>query len=141
MSEAGTRRSRYKDNPFYATKVGRIAFTVGAEAVFAANTIDVAVQCYNQDGLRAIGESVCLSWYLSSDATGRIPLGTAPTGGTVVGAAGGLIEDLAELSGKLITNSAGICNVRITDSGTITCYLCVVLPDGSIAISGAVTFA
>lgn len=112
-------------------------FTVGTEAT---NAINVAVQLKDGAGVNQAVRKA-LPWYLSSASTGATKLGTAPNSGTAIGTAGSLIEWTAELSGLMIFDATGAANIDITDSGTPTMYLVVVLPNGSLAVSGAITFA
>lgn len=113
------------------------SFTVGTEAT---NAINVAVQLVDGTGVN-VAVRKALPWYLSSAANGGTRLGTAPNGGTAIGANGSLIESIAELSGLMIFNASGQADINITDSGTPTMYLVVVMPNGSLAVSGAITFA
>jgi len=111
--------------------------TVGAEAT---NVIDVAVQLKDAEG-KNLSEVAVLDFYLADDAAGATPSTVAPTGGVAAGAAGAIIESVADLSGKLVTDANGVVNVALTDVGTPTFYLVLVLPTGGLAISGAITFA
>lgn len=127
-----------KRNPWFSNKVASVAWSVGAEA---ANVITVTATLKDRNG-RAVTEKVALPWYLSSDADGAAPLVTSPTGGTVAGASGGaLIESVAERSGLAISTAAGVLRFAVTDTGTPTMYVNLVLPDGSVSTSPAVTFA
>ncbi|TXH52453.1 MAG: hypothetical protein E6Q97_16020 [Desulfurellales bacterium] len=112
-------------------------FTVGAEA---ANAINVAVQLKDGQGV-ALARAAALPWYLATNATGLTPATSAPNGGTAAGTNGKIIEWTAELSGLMVFTAAGQANINITDSGTPTLYLVVVLPGGILAVSGAITFA
>jgi len=112
--------------------------TVGAEA---GNAIDVAVQLNDPEG-KALSEVGVVDFYLSDDAAGIIPTAAVPDGGIAVGAAGGVIETLADAAGKLITDADGLVNLVIDDTtGTPTWYLVIVSPDGNLTISDAITFA
>lgn len=116
--------------------VASATFVVGAEA---ANVINVAIQLNDYKG-EPISWVAALPWYLSSDAAGQtIP--SAPSGGIAIGTDGTLIEWAANLSGLVISEADGDIDVDITDTGTPTFYLHLVLPDGRLASSGAITFA
>lgn len=112
-------------------------FVVGTEA---ANAINVAVQLKDGAGVN-VAERKVLQWYLATNATGATPAGTAPTGKVAAGAAGALIESINNLSGMAVTNATGQLDVTLTDTGTPTFYLVLVLPNGSLAVSPAITFA
>jgi len=116
--------------PYGATLV------VGAEV---PNTITVAGQFTdaNGDDLTSIGAAV---WYLASDATGLTPSGTAPDGGTAAGTDGALIEWTANLSGVVVSEADGDFDIALTESGAATWYLVIVLPDGTLSVSAAITF-
>lgn len=114
-----------------------VVFTVGAEAT---NVINVAIQVNDQQGT-AITEVATFDFYLADDAAGLTPSVTAPTVGTSIGTDGALIESVANLSGKMITEADGDIDIDIEDAGTPTFYLVVVLPTGGLAISDAITFA
>lgn len=117
-------------------QVASATFVVGAEA---ANVINVAVQLKDAAGTD-MATRVCLPWYLSGDANGD-SLATAPTGGIAIGTDGLLIETLDNQAGLVTSEADGDIDVDITDTGTPTMYLVLVLPNGSLAISGAITFA
>lgn len=115
-----------------------VVMTVGAEA---GNVIDVAVQLNGPDG-KALTEVGVVDFYLADDAAGIIPTAAVPDGGIAVGAAGGMIETLADAAGKLISDATGLVNVAIDDAtGTPTWYLVIVTPNGEVVISDAITFA
>ena len=116
--------------PYGATLV------VGAEV---PNTITVAGQFTDAAGnaLAVVGSAI---WYLASDATGLTPSGSAPDGGTAAGTDGALIEWAANLSGVVVSEADGDFDIALTESGVATWYLVIVLPDGTISVSAAITF-
>lgn len=116
--------------------VSSVSFTVGTEA---ANTINVALQAKDADG-NDVAQAVCLPWYLSSDSAGQA-IGTAHSSAPAIGTDGHLITTLASLAGLLTFEADGDADIDFLDTGTGTVYLCVVLPDGSLAISDAITHA
>ncbi len=111
--------------------------TVGAEA---GNAINVAVQLKDANGAN-VAIAQALPWYLASNSTGLTPSGTAPDGGTASGTNGKIIEWVAQLSGLMVFNATGQCDINITESGVATWYLVVVTPQGKLLVSGAITFA
>lgn len=118
-------------------QVASATFVVGAESV--GNVIDVAVQLKDAAGVD-MAIRTGLPWYLSSDANGDA-LATAPNGGIAIGTDGLLIETLDNQAGMVISEADGDIDVAITDTGTPTMYLVLVLPNGKLAVSGAITFA
>ena len=126
-----------KFNSFPDMKIDA-AFTVGSEA---ADAINVAVQLSDRENGNEVGERIGLQWYLADDANGDTPSSTAPTGGIAIGTDGALIESVANLSGFVISESDGDIDLTLTDVGTPTFYLVLVMPDGKLQVSGAITFA
>lgn len=112
-------------------------FTVGTEA---ANAINVAVQLVDRKNGNEVGQRVALPWYLAGDANGDT-VASATTGGIAIGTDGLLLEWTANVSGLVICESDGDIDVTITDTGTPTVYLALVMPDGKVEVSGAITFA
>lgn len=117
-------------------QVASATFVVGSEA---GNIINVAVQLQDAAGTDMATRS-CLFWYLAGDANGD-SLATAPTGGIAIGTDGLLLETLDNQAGFVTSEADGDIDVDITDTGTPTMYLVLVMPNGSLAISGAITFA
>jgi len=113
-------------------------FTVGTES---ANAINVVVQLMDRLNGNEIGERVNVAFYLADDANGDTPSSVAPTGGIAIGTDGAMIENVANLSGRITSESDGDIDVTLTDTGTPTFYLVLVMPDGKLQVSGAITFA
>lgn len=120
-----------------AKTVAGATFTVGAEGT---NAINVAIQLTDAAG-DALAEAVALPFYLATDSAGLNASGTAPDGGIAIGTDGSLIEWTANLSGLAISEADGDIDITLTESAGATWYLVLVLPDGSLAVSGAITFA
>lgn len=117
--------------------VNEVDFTIGAEA---SDVINVALQL--QSSNEDLGERAAVLAYLSGDAEGDGVVGTAPTGGVAAGTNGEVIAELvADKVFVLKTDAAGDVDVDLTDTGTPTFHLVVVLPDGTLAVSDAITFA
>lgn len=115
----------------------RVEYTIGTEAT---NAITVNIQVKDGGG-GDVAERKCLAWYLSDDANGDSIAGSAPDGGIAAGTDGLLIEWTANLAGVYTTEADGDMDFVITESGVDTWYLVTVLPNGSLAASGAITFA
>lgn len=112
-------------------------FTVGAEA---ANEINVAIQLNDAAGT-AMAVKSGLRMYLSSDAAGVTIEGSGPDS-WAIGTDGILIRDGGDslISGFLISEADGDIDIDLTHVGADTFYMNVVLPNGSIVTSGAITF-
>lgn len=125
-----------KHNPFASRGVVGLAdFTIGAEA---DDVINVAIQLKDHQG-NNLQQRCCIGWYLSSDANGDA-LASAPDT-VAIGTDGLLIEELADQSGKVICEADGDIDINIGKSGAATYYLVLVMPDGSLVVSDAITFA
>jgi hypothetical protein len=113
------------------------AFTIGAES---SNTITVGIQLLDRKNKNEIAERVALPFYLSSDANGDTPVAAATS--LVAGTDGTMIETISNSVGMLISEADGDIDVVVGDaSGVATYYLNLVMPDGKIVTSGAITFA
>lgn len=124
-----------KDSPYAVGGVNRASFVIGAEA---SNIINVGIQFKDgvQDSVRA-----CVMCYLSSDANGDSVVATAPTT-VAIGTDGLLIPLVAGKAFMCTSESDGDVDINITlSSGAATYYLVLVMPDGSLVVSGAITFA
>ena len=127
-------RSVKRQRPSTATLV------VGTQA---ANVINVAVQFQSEDSGVAedVTERVAVQWYLSDDADGDSLAGTAPSVGISIGTDGLLIEHIANKAGAMVSEADGDCDIDIEEASVDTWYLVLVMPDGSLVVSGAITFA
>lgn len=112
--------------------------TVGTEA---SDIINVAIQLTDRLNINEMSERASIGFYLATDANGDTPASTAPTGGIAIGTDGAMIEWTANLSGMLTSESDGDIDINLTDTGTPTFYLILVMPDGKLIASGAITFA
>jgi len=110
-------------------------FTVGAES---SNVINVAIQLVDRDNRTEVDERVGLAYYWSDDANGDTPSSTPPTT-TAIGTDGGITNSGAV--GNVISETDGDLDLDVTEAGTGTWYLNLILPDGKVMTSGAVTFA
>lgn len=112
-------------------------FTVNAEAT---NVIKVDVQINDIDGV-AVATPRSFFMYLADDAAGLVPSTVAPTGGVAINTDGALMTQVTNLSWEAVTEADGDLSIDITDTGTPTFYLVIRKPDGTLDISGAITFA
>ena len=110
--------------------------SVGAEA---ADVINVAIQLIDKDNGNEVAERIGLLFYLASNSTGDAKA-SAPAGGIAIGTDGLLIELEANVSGFLITENDGDADINLTNAGAGTFYLVVIMPDGELYVSSAITF-
>lgn len=114
-----------------------VDFTIGTEAT---NVINVGLQL-NDAGGTALATRTAVLAYLSDDANGDSIAATAPSGGWAIGTDGLLIPVVANKAATFISEADGDIDIAITETGADTWYLVVVLPNGKLAVSGAITFA
>lgn len=113
-------------------------FTIGAEA---ANVINIAIQLTDRNNGNEMGERSSIFAYLSDDANGNSIAGTAPSGGIAIGTDGLAIPLVANKAFMLTSEVDGDIDLNITEAGVDTWYLILVMPDGKLLVSGAITFA
>jgi hypothetical protein len=112
--------------------------TVGAEA--GGNTINVAIQL-REDKSQVDTVRKAVFAYLSNDANGDSIATTAPSGGWAIGTDGLLIPVVAGKAAMLVSESDGDIDVSIVEAAGATWYLILVMPNGRLVASGAITFA
>jgi len=124
-----------------SNQVASAVFTVGAEA---GEAITVSVQFKDGAGVDMASAVGCIG-YLSADAAGQSAASSANL--SVAAGTDGFVQELVDSATQnnyLCTSEAdGDLDVVVTDAsgGALTNYLVLVLPNGSLAISGAITFA
>lgn len=124
-------------SPWQSNAIDGASFTIGAEA---ANKIRVSIQLKNRGSDAAVRGNVFA--YLSDDANGDSIVAAAPDGGVAVGVDGLVIPIVAGKAFQLISEADGDIDLDITHAaGAKTVRVVVCLPDGALAVSGAVTFA
>ena len=112
--------------------------TVGTEA---ANVINVAVQLIDWDNSNPLDERAQVGFYMSDDAAGDSIAASAASVGIAIGTDGLMIEWTANLAGMLVSEIDGDIDIDIEEAGVDTWYLILVMPDGRLVASDAITFA
>jgi len=126
-----------KRSPFAANVIEHAEITVGTEA---GNVINVSIQL--QTAKRAnLAVRTSLFAYLSDDANGDSIIASAHSTGWAIGTNGVLIPVVANKAAHLVSEANGLIDVSITEAGAKTAYRIVVLPDGSLIASAAITHA
>lgn len=136
---ARLRLRKRKYSPWESVAAGRCAFTIGVEA---ANVINVAGQ-FKLDSSGNVARRVSCRIYLSDDANGDSVVAAAPSGGWAIGT-NGLLIDLNTTTAKmaqLVSKVDGSFDINITEAGVKTVYLIIIMPDGSLIASPAITWA
>jgi len=114
--------------------------TVGSEGT--GSIINVAVQLFDRDNGNELAERVGVMGYLSDDAYGNSVVSSAPDGGWAIGTDGLLIPVVTNKAAQFVTENDGDLDVNITHAGAAkTVYLVLVMPDGQLYVSGAITFS
>lgn len=118
--------------------VGGATFTIGAENT---NVKNVAIQL--TDGLgNNLAHAACVQIYLAADSAGQvIGSGVGTPAGLAIGTNGLYRQLTANISGFCTSEANGLIDLNITNTGTGSQYLVVVLPNGKLVVSGAITFA
>lgn len=115
------------------------SFTIGAEA---GNTINVAVVIKQDKAQAAVASRRVLDVYLSDSSAGAGIIATAPSGGGAIGTNGVILASVtANKYLKVLATAAGLFDITFTEAGAKTFYLVVVIPNGRLVVSGAITFA
>lgn len=133
----------YHDGTNWRDSQAGIDRVMGATVVVGVedpDDINVTIQLTNLMG-GDLASRASVQFYLADDANGDTPSAAAPDGGIVIGTDGAMIEWTANLSGLLISEADGDIDITLTDSGTPTFYLILIMPDGSLVASDAITFA
>jgi hypothetical protein len=113
-------------------------FSIGAEA----NDIRVvSVQLKDGAGVDLAARGAVQA-YLSNDANGDAIASATPSGAVAAGTDGLLLPsggDSKKIFG-LVSEADGDIDVSITDTAGSTYYLALILPNGKLAVSGAIAF-
>lgn len=105
------------------------------------NVVNVVITLKNAADA-AISSSKIVHAYLSDASTGVGVAATAPDGGVAVGASGSVLaEVVADKVFILESTAAGLITLDVTESGTDTFYLVLLLPNGEKVVSNAITTA
>jgi hypothetical protein len=125
-------------NPFHSAAVTDVSFTIGAET--GGNNIVVSIQAKRRGA--NVAQRVGFDIHLSDAATGAGVVATAPSGAVAAGTNGTLADtSTAKKTFRGWTDAQGRLDISITEAAAKTLYVVVQLPDGTIKVSGAVTFA
>ncbi|MEX2450917.1 MAG: hypothetical protein WD407_08695 [Rhodospirillales bacterium] len=136
LSDLATKATA-RNNLGVAEKMSAPAVVVGEQE---STAINVTIQLKDAAGNDlAVRGSVYA--YLSDDDAGDSITGTAPDGGAAIGTDGVLIPAVADKAFRLVSESDGDIDVTFTESSTGTWYLILVMPDGTLVASDAITFA
>jgi hypothetical protein len=111
---------------------------VGAEA---DDMINVGIQFTDADGT-AVAEEVVATVYLSDDVGGVGVATTAPDTAVDAGTDGNVLAVITTDLVLLMQSEAdGHIDLLLDETSVDTWYVCVVLPNGTLAVAAAATFA
>jgi hypothetical protein len=123
---------------------GAVAATlaVGAEVAHPTHTINVTAALKDYLGA-AVGVANNLLCYLSDDAAGQTLVTAVLTADAVIGTDGTIVQiETAKKAWRVTSEADGHFDLTFAKTdGAATVYLNVVLPDGKIVTSGAITFS
>lgn len=127
------------NSPYESNHITGAEFTIGAENT-GAGTINVGIQLLGKDKLPLTSHGSVFA-YLSNDANGNSLITTAHSSGGAIGTDGLAIPLVTNKAWMLTSEADGDIDITFTEAGALTCYLVVVLPDGSLVVSDAITHA
>jgi len=133
---AGRGKLPYRKNPYQVAAFTQATVALATEA---ANAVAATITLKGPNG-QALTASAAITAYLSDVSTGIGVAATAPDGGVAVGASGAVIPLVTGKVFLLVSTTAGVCTLTLTESTAKTFYLVLVFPDGSITRT-AVAFA
>jgi len=114
------------------------SFTIGTEG---SNAITVNVAVKTNHGQTTVASRRALMCYLSDTATGAGVTATAPATSVVAGTNGKVDALVTKKVFLCTTDATGNLDIVIAETGVATWYLVMVMPDGRLVVSGAITFA
>lgn len=117
--------------------VGDAVITLDNEGDEAADSIRASVQLKDTDGNNFAG---AVDFLLTSDAAGLV-LGTAPTGTVTAGTGTIQHSPVAKTFTHVVSDSTGLLEMDVVDSGTPTLWPVAVMPDGRRVVGPAMTWA
>ncbi len=118
--------------------VAGVSFVIGSES---SNTINVGIQLEDADGndVAAVG---VVQAFLSDDSGGLGVAGTAPDTSVLIGTDGAIIvEYTTDIAWMLQSEADGDIDINIIETSVDTWFLVIVLANGTIVVSEAITFA
>lgn len=120
-------------------QVAAAVMVVGTET--GGDTINVAIQLNDAAGA-AMATRSCVMAYLSADENGDSVITTAHSTSPAIGADGVLMPLIADKVFLLTSEADGDIDIDFVEAGALgPYYLVVVLPNGSLNVSGAITHA
>lgn len=123
-------------NPYLNDKFGLASFSYTAES---SNARTATITLKQPNGA-AVAESVALEFHLSTLATGA-DIAAATSGVLAGGASGAVVPVVAGRTGTMVSSTAGVITLVVTDTAVRTLYICLHKPNGGLIVSPALAFA
>ena len=117
--------------------VAGATIVVGAENA-GTGTINVAIQLEDADGAD-LAARACILAYLSNDANGDSVVAPVHSGAVAIGTDGLLLPIVAKTNFMLTSEVDGGIDINITEAAGKTAYLVLVMPNGELVVSDAIT--
>ena len=117
--------------PFGAT------FVIGAEG---GDVINVGIQLVDADAV-ALAIRGSVQAYMSDDAAGDSIAAAAASANVAIGTDGLCMHLITDKLFQLTSESDGDIDLNIGEAGAATWYLILIMPNGKLVASGAITFA
>ncbi len=105
-----------------------------------ADSIEITIQVQDSSG-NNLSRVYAFDAWLSDNATDGSITTTAPDGGFYASSANEIFEYVTDIMKKFITDSNGAISILVDETGAETWYLCIQMPDGTLTVSDAITFA
>lgn len=121
----------------YRSRLADATITVGAEN---ANVRAITIQLKDENGVDLATRAAVLA-VLLLDANGDAFAATGGSTGIAIGTDGALLALVAKKAWVLISEADGDIDLTWTDTGTEAAYLALLMPNGRIVISAALTNA
>ena len=126
-----------RSRPWGLSRIKTATFAVGADAPSTK-----VVTCTLRRNKRQRSGQCAVRCWLTQNTSTLAAAGAAPSGAVAISSKGVIVNSpTAKLVHNVVTNSSGEFDLSITEAGVATWYLCVEMPDGSVARSSAITFA
>lgn len=122
-----------------AGKLAGATITVGTENA-GTGAINVAIQLEDAAGDALEARASCFA-YLSDDEHGDSVVNTESSGTVAIGTDGLLMPIVAKKTFMLTSEADGDIDINIIEAGAKTQYLVLVMPNGSLVVSDAITHA
>lgn len=124
------------ESPFPYQHQSIAEFEIG-DLTTNAVTVSVTLKKQNREALTSPSH---VGWHISGDADGISIVSAALSGGVAAGDNGTVFSHTAGKVGFAVSEDDGTIDFVLTDTGDVEVYLALRMPDGSLAVSGLISF-